>query len=137
MKHITKNGAYSSLKKVMIHWGFGDIDASVYAILALNREEMTAKEIAEESGYAYSSVVNSLNHLRRYYLVERDKKGKCYSYKAVIDFVKILKNERRLVVNLLKETKETLKDGTEKYEEIMDNIEKGIKYLGEIEKKIN
>jgi len=136
MRDTINYETYNALKKVMIHWGFGDIEASIYALLVLKNKPMGAREIAEKVGYAYSSVVNALNQLRRYELVERDKNGKCYSYHAVIDFIKILKNERRRVKKLLTEIKEALKNEKENYTELLQHLENGIKYLGKIDKEV-
>jgi len=137
MRDIINHETYNALKKVMIHWGFGDIEATIYALLVLKKKPMSAREIAEVVGYAYSSVVNALNQLRRHELVERDKSGKCYSYNAVIDFVKIIKNERRRVMKFLSEAKEALKNEKEDYTELIQHLEDGIKYLGMIDKEVS
>ncbi len=135
MISIRENGAYSALKKVMVHWGFGDIEADIYSLLVLSKRSMTAREIAEEIGYAYSSVVNGLNNLRRHYLVEREKNGRCYAYSANINIIQILKNERRLVISYLTEAKNAL-ENDEDYEDIVEHLEEGIKYLGKVEKEV-
>jgi len=135
MIDIRENGAYSALKKVMVHWGFGDIEADIYSLLVLSKKAKSAKEIADEIGYAYSSVVNGLNNLRRHYLVEREKNGRCYAYSANINIIQILKNERRLVISYLTEAKNALKTD-EDYADIVKHLEEGIKHLGKVEKEV-
>ena len=136
MINIRKNGAYNALKKVMVHWGFGDIEAHIYSLLVLKNKPLTAKEIADEIGYAYSSVVNALNNLRRYELIEREKNGRYYTYSAIIDFVKFIKNERRRVINFLTEAKYALEGEESNYQHLLKNLEDGIKYLGKVEKEV-
>ncbi len=136
MRNIINHAAFRTLKKVMAHWGLGDIEATIYALLAIKNTPMSAKEISQEIDYAYSSVVNALNHLRRHELVERDKKGKCYAYRAVIDFVKIITNERRRVIKFLTEARESLENKKDKYRELIKHIEDGLRYLGKIDEEV-
>ncbi len=136
MINIKEHKTYDSLRKVMIHWGFGDLESAVYALLVMNRKPMSAKDIADELGYAYSSVVNALNQLRRHQLVERAKAGKCYVYSAVIDFVRIIKNERARVKNFLTEAKSALEEENGEYAELLKHLEEGIEYLGHVEKEV-
>jgi len=119
----------------MIHWGFGDLESAIYALLVIKQKPMTAKEIANEIGYAYSSVVNALNQLIRHDMVERKKWGKCYTYSAVIDFIRIIKNERLKVKNFLTEAKIALEEEGE-YNELLKHLEEGIEYLGKMEKEV-
>ncbi len=136
MRDIMKTKAFQSLKDVMIHWGFGDTEASIYALLALSAKPMTAKEIAEKVGRAYSSVVNELNKLIRHGMVTRSKGEKCYHYSAVIDVIKIIRNERRKVINLLTEVRNDLEEMyDESVEELKNHVEEALKYLGELEKE--
>ena len=98
---------------------------------------MSAREIAEEIGYAYSSVVNALNRLKRFQLIEREQKGKCYIYTPVTDIVKIIRNERKVVRNYLIEVEEALKKEEDKYSELLKCIKEGIEYLGKIDKEVS
>ncbi len=126
--------AYRSLKDIMIHWGFGDTEASIYALLALSSRPMTAKEISEKIGRAYSSVVNELNKLIRYGMVTRGKSGRCYYYSAVVDVMKIIKNERRKVINLLSQTKESLeRTYGDSFNELKRHLDEAIRYLGKMD----
>ena len=120
----------------MIHWGFGDLESTIYALLVMKKEPMTAREIADEIGYAYSSVVNALNQLIRHEMIERKKSGKCYTYFAVIDFIRIIRNERLKVKNFLTEAKMALEEENGKYAELLKHLEEGIEYLGKIEKEV-
>ncbi len=134
MRDIMETRAFQSLKDVMIHWGFGDTEASIYALLALSPGSMTAKEIAEKIGRAYSSVVNELNKLIRHGMVTRSKGEKCYHYSAVIDVIKIIRNERRKVINLLTQVMEDLENVKDNsVDELKRHLEEAIKYLGKLE----
>ncbi len=136
MRKIMETKAFQSLKDVMIHWGFGDTEASIYALLALSARPMTAKEIAENIGRAYSSVVNELNKLIRHGMVTRSKGEKCYHYSAVIDVIKIIRNERRKVINLLTEVKNDLEEVyDESILELKNHVEEALKYLGELDRE--
>ncbi|NPA74808.1 MAG: TrmB family transcriptional regulator [Euryarchaeota archaeon] len=131
-----KKDAFDALKKVMVHWGFSEIEATIYSHLLLKRESMTARELSEEIDYAYSSIVNALNQLKRHGMVEREKRGKCYSYSAVFDFVKIIKNERKYVRELLTRAMEDLK-GVEAYIEVLEHLKESVEYLGKIDKEVS
>jgi len=136
MTDITNQKVFTALRKVMLHWGFTHIEASVYSLLLLKKKAMSAREIAEEIGYAYTSVVNALNQLKRFQLVEREKRGKCYFYTPVNNIVEIIRNERRIVRSYLIEVREALKKGGEKYSELLKYVEEGIKYLGKMDKEV-
>ena len=134
MRDMRRTKAYQSLKDVMIHWGFGHTEASIYALLALSSRPMTAKEIAKKIGRSYSLVVNEINKLIRNGLVIRNKSEKCYYYSAVIDVIKIIKNERGKVINLLSQTKDCLENVyNNSFEGLKRHLEEAIKYLGEME----
>ncbi len=126
---------YSGIHKVMMHWGFRETAASIYATLVVEDRPMSAKEIADKIGRAYSSVINELNILRRYGLVERRRVNRKCMYTGVIDLVEVIKNERRRVLNFLKEIKEGVSD-RDKYKDIMENVEHAIEYLGKIEEEV-
>ncbi len=126
---------YSGLHKVMLHWGFRETAASIYALLVMENRPMTAKEIADKIGRAYSSVINELNTLRRYGLVDRRRVDRKCIYTAVTDLVEIIKNERRRVMKFFKEIKEGIDDRDE-YKKIIENVEKAIEYLGKIEEEV-
>ncbi len=134
---MKKSDAFNSLKKIMIHWGFGEMGASIYALLALSDKPMEAREIAKAVGRAYSSVVTELNNLRRYGLVERDKDERCYTYYAITDIVQIISNERKKVLNLLGEIKSSLEEIDNKtYQNFIIHLDKAIKYLGKLNREV-
>ncbi len=136
MENLINTRAFESLKRVMTHWGFNDTEAAIYALLALSRKQMTAKDLAEIIGRAYSSVVNELNKLIRYGLVERSKTNKCYEYSAVIDLIQILRRERAMVRRLLTEVKECLDKIDMENEEFKEHLEEAIEYLGKLDMEV-
>ena len=135
MKDIIKNGAYDALKKVVLHRGLNDIESEIYTLLVLSKTKMSAREIAESTGYAYSSVVNALNNLRRRYLVDRNKRTRCYEYGANADFVGMLRRERRQLIEYLTEARNALKDKKD-YKDLVEHIDECINYLGKVEKEV-
>ncbi len=132
MINLINSKAYRSLRDVMIHWGFGHTGASIYALLALSSRPMTAKEIAEHVGRAYSSVINEINKLIRHGMVTRTKGEKCYEYSAVIDVIKIIKNKRKKVVDLLTHVKEGLDAYDHSFEDFKKHLEEAIYYLNKM-----
>ncbi|MCD6411064.1 MAG: transcriptional regulator [Thermoplasmata archaeon] len=133
MVGIIDQRVFRALKKVMLHWGFTNIEATIYSLLLLENKTMSAIEIAKETGYAYSSVINALNGLKRFQLIEREKKGKCYYFTPVSNIVEIIRNERKAVRNYLIELRGALKEEGKKYSELLRRVEEGIEYLGEAE----
>ncbi len=78
---------------------------------------MSVKGISEGIDHAYTSIVNALNHFKRHGMVERGKRGKCYPYAAVFDFVRITHNEGGSVREPLNQAMRDLED-EELYREI-------------------
>ena len=93
---------YRETKALMMHWGFGETCSSIYALLFVSEEPLTAKEVADELGYAYSSMINELNKLRRESVISRERKGRKYAYSARKDVDSILIRERERTRSILK-----------------------------------
>lgn len=128
--------AYEGMKRVMKQWGFGDACSSIYALLAVSGEALTAREISEHVEYAYSSVINEINFLIREGLVERNRKGKKYVYTAVTDFLEIIRNERMRLMGMLEEMKDSLKNlKGEHVDFLLNSIEESLRYLRETERR--
>ncbi len=77
----------------------GDGCANIYSLLVAKGKLTNIREIAEKTGYAYSSVANYLNTLLKKHLVEKIRYQGKNVYKANFDFVEIIKNERRELLN--------------------------------------
>ena len=122
------------LREVLKRWGFGEIEADVFATLA-TKDNMTANEIAREVGCAYSTTINSLNALRRMGYVERSRKDRKFIYSANLDFVRIIDEEMSRISGLLKELKKELAELKGKYKEglkeLAFKVEKALKYIEE------
>lgn len=132
----SREKAYSNLRKVMKHWGFGEASSSIYALLSVSDRPLTAREIAEHVGYAYSSVVNELNRLLREGFLERWREGRRYVYSAETDFLKIIKNERNRLIGMLEEAKSYLQEvKTREMHELVENIEIALRYLREVNRR--
>lgn len=120
------------LKKILKQWGFGEVEADIFAHLSTS-DGLTAKEISDKIGYAYSTTINSLNNLIRMGYVERSKKERKFVYFANLDFVKIIEREISKTSNLLKELKNEICKLEDKYKsklrELVLKIEHAIKYL--------
>jgi len=120
------------LREVLKRWGFGEIEADIFATLA-TKNGMTANEIAREIGCAYSTTINSLNVLRRMGYVERTRKDRKFVYSANIDFVKIIDEEMNRISKLLKELRKEIKGlkgiYREKMKELAIKVEKALNYI--------
>ena len=99
---ISRNrGLYSAVKELMEHWGFGETCSSIYALLFVSEKPLTAEEVAQELGYAYSSMVNELNKLRKDGLISRERNGgRKYVYVALrrVDFILLKEKEKALSI---------------------------------------
>ncbi len=120
------------LREILKQWGFGEIEADIFATLT-TRDGLTASEIAKEVGCAYSTTINSLNTLRRMGYVERARKDRKFVYFANIDFVKIMDEEMSRISRLLKELHSEI-DGLrgvyrEKMKGLAAKVERAIKYI--------
>jgi len=121
------------LREFARKWGLGDGCASIYSSLVANGKPMDIREIVEKTGYAYSSVANYLNTLLKEHLVEKIRYQGKNIYKANFDFVEIIKNERReLLNNVIIPIKKEInsKDVKDNYlEELKCMVEEAEKYL--------
>ncbi|MCD6480939.1 MAG: BlaI/MecI/CopY family transcriptional regulator [Thermoplasmata archaeon] len=117
---------------IMRHYGLGEAEAKVMGALA-TRGEMSAKEISSHTGYAYSTVINTLNFLKRMGMVERRKKGRTSFYSAEVDFLEMMKEERERILNIFHELKEDMnslkKKSREKMRKLVESVEKSIRYM--------
>lgn len=122
----------NKLRNVLKQWGLGEAEADIFATLATS-QGMTAKEISDELGYAYSTTINCLNSLRRMGYVERSRKERKFVYFANIDFAKLVEREIKKLSNSLREVMGEIYRVEGKYKgklkELALKIEKAIKYL--------
>ncbi len=119
--------------EIMRHYGFGYSEAKILATLAINGK-MKAKEIAEKTGYAYSTVINTLNFLRRTgFVVKEKEEGKACLYSANLDFIKMIEDDRRRLLDLFTNLKREVKNVEKKYHHKLSNlklkIESALNYL--------
>ncbi|MHC1610252.1 MAG: helix-turn-helix domain-containing protein [Candidatus Methanospirareceae archaeon] len=120
------------VKALMMNWGFAEGCSAIYAVLITSREPLSAEEIREKTDYAYSSTINYLNTLIRIGLVERVRRIKKNVYMANVNFVELIKSERKKVMAYLKELDETLK-GEKELEHLREKVEHAISYLKRVE----
>ncbi|MCD6222379.1 MAG: BlaI/MecI/CopY family transcriptional regulator [Thermoplasmata archaeon] len=126
------NKIENKIAEIMRHYGFGDCEAAIMASLATHGK-MKAKEIAEKTGYAYSTVINALNFLRRTGFVTKEKEKKLCVYSTNLDFVKIIEEDRKRLSALLKSLKDEIIKAEGKYKEKLSSlvfkIESALNYL--------
>ncbi len=91
-----------------MHWGFGETCSSIYALLFVSEEPLTAEEVADELGYAYSSMINELNKLRREFVITREREGRKYVYSSRRDVESILLREKEKTLSILNRMNEIL-----------------------------
>lgn len=120
------------LRNVLKEWGLGEAEAEIFATLATS-DGLTAKEISDELGYAYSTTINCLNNLRRMGYVERSKKKRKFVYFANTDFASLVEREIKKITSSLKEIVREIHELEDRYKnrlkELAMRIEKAIKYL--------
>lgn len=125
-------GVKNKLREVLKNWGFGDIEAEIFATLS-TKNEMTAQEISDEVNCAYSTTINSLNSLRRMGYVSRRRKNRKFVYSANLDFVKIMDKEIEKLSGMLRDLAEEIQQIKGKYKERIKDlkvkVEKAIRYL--------
>ncbi len=118
---------YRETKRLMMHWGFGETCSSIYALLFISEKSITAEEIADELGYAYSSMINELNKLRREGVITRERKGRKYAYAAIKSVDSILLKEKQKTLSILKMMSEQMKKHRDMLEEkAWESVERSI-----------
>lgn len=126
-------GLVGDIKKVAKHWGLGEIESSIYAIIVTSEPFLTAREIAQKIGYAYSSTINGLNNLVRSGFSEKRRENGKNVYSPTIDFVEIIKKEVDDIHSLLKQVAGSIyaleSTYKRKLSELLERIEKAIGYL--------
>ncbi len=122
----------NKIAEIMRHYGFGDCESAIMAVLT-TQGKMRAKELAEKTGYAYSTIINALNFLRRTGFVTKEKEKKRCIYSTNIDFVKIIEEDRKRLSGLLKSLKDEIARAEGKYKDklstLIFKIESALKYL--------
>jgi len=120
------------LSNVLKEWGLGEAEAEIFATLATSGG-LTAKEISDELGYAYSTTINCLNNLRRMGYVERSKEKRKFIYFANTDFAGLVEREIKKMTSSLKEIVREIHKLEDRYrnklKELAVRIEKAIKYI--------
>lgn len=121
----------NKIRSIFRHWKFGEIESNIMGVLLSSPRPLTAMEIANKIGYAYSTTVNSLNDLIRRGYVEKRRKERKYVYSADIDFVKIIEMEKKKLTHMLKELFEELRkmDAKERFGRLLEKIRIAMKYL--------
>ena len=126
-------GLMNDIKKIARHWGFGEIDSSIYAAIVISEKPLTAYEIAQKIGYAYSSTISGLNHLVRSGFLEKRRDGGKNVYIPTMDFVEIIKKERENIHSLLQQIASSIHALETTYKrklgELLERTEKAIGYL--------
>ena len=121
------------IKKIAKHWGFGEIDSSIYATILTSEKPLTAHEISDMIGYAYSSTINALNHMVRAGFLEKRREGRKNVYFPTMDFVDIIRKDSENVCSLLQQMANRIHALEGKYKQkfasLLQRIEKAIGYL--------
>lgn len=122
-----------NLKNVLSHGGFEEIDSSIYAALTLADEPLTAREIAAETGYAYSTTINALNHLIKLGHIDKRRKGRKNIYFLTTDLTRIVKEEIRRFVSLLRQTARSIQRLDEarrqRVDDVLDMVNRSLRFL--------
>lgn len=121
-----------TLREMFVHWGFGETEADISAVLA-TRDGLTAREVSDEVGCAYSTAINSLNQLRRMGYVERIKHNRKFVYSFSGDFVNLINRDTQKLMrgfhDLSREIHHAGEHYREKIAELKKKVEKALRYL--------
>ncbi len=128
IRHVKHN-----IKDVLSHGGFEEIDSSIYTALALADEPMTAREIAAETGYAYSTTINALNHLIKLGHVGKRRDGRKNIYFLTTDLTRIVKEEVHRFISLLRQTARSIQRlddaRRQRVDDVLDMVNRSIRFL--------
>ena len=102
------------LCEILLHWGFGNIEADISATIATNKE-LTAQEISNEVGCAYSTTINSLNQLRRIGYINRSRHNRKYVYSFNADFISIISDNMQKLGQMLQDLSDEIHQARGKY----------------------
>lgn len=111
-----------NIKNILSHSGFEDIECSIYVALALGTRPLTAREIAHETGYAYSTVINGLNGLIKQGHVRKTRWGRKNVYCLSTDLAHIVKNRINHFSELLRTTAASIHRLDKHYKEQLRGI---------------
>ncbi|MCD6477676.1 MAG: hypothetical protein J7K87_01610 [Candidatus Aenigmarchaeota archaeon] len=104
-----------NIKKILNHWGFGEICSSIYAVLSLSDKPLTARELSRKIGYAYTTTINALNHSIGLGHIRKMRKDGSNVYYIDADISDIVKEELIKFVKVLEDTKKSIHTLDEKY----------------------
>ena len=127
-----------NLKMVLKHWGFGEICSSMYAVLALSNESLTAKELSDRIGYAYTTTINALNHSMGLGHIKKMRQGGRYVYYIDADLADIVKEKLDQFLDILEKTENSIqqldKNLKRKLKTSLKTVDDAIKFLRNIRK---
>lgn len=122
-----------NIKKVLSHGGFEEIDASIYAALALADTPLSAQQIADKINYAYSTTINALNHLIKRGHVGKRRQGRRNVYFLTTDIASIVQEEVRHFVTLLQRTAHAIhqldKTHRRRVDHVLDMVQRSMNFL--------
>jgi len=104
----------NNLKEILKHWGFGETCSSIYAVLSLSSEPLTAQEIAKRIEYAYTTTINALNHSIDLGHIKKMRVGRKNVYYLDSDLADIIKEKLEYFLNILEETEKAMYELEEK-----------------------
>ena len=104
-----------------MRWGFGSIEADISATIA-TKKGLTAREISEEIGYAYSTTINSLNRLRRMGYINRLKRNRKFIYSFNADFISIISENMQKMMQIFQELSEEIHQIRGKYRDKISDL---------------
>ncbi|MDD5778514.1 MAG: helix-turn-helix domain-containing protein [Candidatus Thermoplasmatota archaeon] len=112
----------NNIKKVLSHSGFEDIECSIYAALVLANRPLTAREIAHETSYAYSTTINALNALIKQGHVHKTRRSRKNVYCLATDLAHIVKARINRFSDLLQTTAASIHRLDERYKERLREV---------------
>ena len=110
----------------------------MYAVLALSNESLTAKELSDRIGYAYTTTINALNHSMGLGHIKKMRQGGRYVYYIDTDLADIVKEKSDQFLDILEKTENSIqqldKNLKRKLKTSLKTVDDAIKFLRNIRK---
>lgn len=126
------------IKRMMQYLGLGDVDSTIYALLAISGEPLTVINIAERINYSVPRVYSSISYLMREGLVEKSREDGTTKYTAQINFIDVFERRRQEIMEKYLEPIIKMENDDERIKKIIEYSKQVYSYfekLNELRKK--
>ncbi|MEM3267447.1 MAG: hypothetical protein QXR69_02030 [Conexivisphaerales archaeon] len=89
---------YLLIKRLCLRFGCTDAQGTILAYLIYNQQPKSIEDLVKATGLSRTSVSTALGPLESRYLVIKEKRGRIGYYNSSVDFVKMLADQPRRVL---------------------------------------